>query len=245
MSDLSSLDGLLALWRRVIDSADDELRAQFATATGDFDRLAASIGLADSETFQRVMEEGRRTLAASGVAVRKPMRRAIEHGVAMFKSLERLKGCVGRYGSLATADPSVRDLEEMEALLDLWVVYIQRFIEATVKFAHLAGAAVGIDSQTTDDKFKVWVERLSAIASLRQEAAHGNPNSVSGVNDESLWEPMILLGAARTQETLEAMLALDPDVLNARLETFSPMMKQLTVEHIGVANALCRELAER
>lgn len=244
MSNLSPLDGLLALWERVVDSAEEELRGNFPNAAADFDTVARSIDLEEQGGTERLMADGREVFTRAHAALGKPARNAVEHGVAMFKSLDRLRACVARYVSLVDTDAATRDLEEMEALLDLWAIYMQRFIEVTVKFAESAATAAAIDSPTTMSKLQGWSKTPAAIARLRQEAAHGNPNSVSGVNDEGLWEPMILVGAARTRNALEAMLALDRDALNARLEVFSPEMKRLTAEHIAAANSLCRELAQ-
>lgn len=243
MVGLEVLHGMVGLWTRVVDQAHDELLADWPDAVDEVRAAARGEVLDTIESVERTLALGREVVQGRGLRLTKRTRTVLEHGVAMFVSLERLKVSSARYASLAEAEPDRRNPEEMEAVLDLWVIYIHRFMEATEKYARLAATFLRLGDGGDIAALKAWLDGgKDSIARLRSEAVHANPNSVSGINDEGLWEPMILLGAAREPKAVESMIALNSEMLNRRVETFSPRMRALTADCIATANRLCLNL---
>lgn len=239
MAPLDTLQGMTGLWMSVVDMAHEELLDAWPGAAEEIHAASQGESLDTEESVERALKIGRDLARTNGARLTKQTRTVLEHGVAMFVSLDRLRTCAARYASLADTEAMHRDIQEADAVLDLWVVYVLRFMEATEKFTGLAARQLGLD----DAEPKAWLHRgKKSLARIRMEVIHGNPVSVIGINNEGLWEPMILLGAAREPQAVESMIALDSDVLNRRIEAFSPRMRSLTIDCIASANRLCLNL---
>ena len=194
--------GFQRLWRIVAGASADEIDNQRPIVANAV-RAVSRSGLSDVDRVSRAQE------ITDAYKLPLPHKSAIEAGAAYALSVVKLRRVATRSASLAAQPHGQRDTDEMDLVLDSWWTYLQRYIEATSKFARLAAKELGARDRTADLKqdLDVWAkDRKRTLGPGRNEVAHANTTWIVAINEDRLWQPMLLLGLA-TPELLEEILS--------------------------------------
>jgi hypothetical protein len=184
----------------VVEDARAKLFAKWPEQTrvlADENAALRDVGARNEHGIRRAIELG----------LRISNRKSLEEGVAYQQSLERLANVVTFAGRLARIRVDARDARQADMTVHTWVTYLYAHIDVTRRLIGVAlGQLVGEEdaAHRLRDDLRTWsTARKRALGELRHTVAHAEPTFVRAIDEERLWEPMVLLGHAGAPELLD------------------------------------------
>ncbi len=233
-----ALPGFAAVWHLLVGQAETHMRLRWPDPT---DRITALRAVSHADDAIRSAVP-----IAHANRVRVPNRRALEAGVAFQLSLQKLLGMNRNAARLERTKMSQREPQDVDQVMDLWVIYIDRYVDATAKF--IRAALKSLVSQEVYEETKrdvdTWQKgKRKALADPRNEVAHANTNYIRGIDEEGLWEPMILHGFAGP-DYLEEVAGQNADFTNSSFNKRQQSLKAVSARAIAESNLWCEKVTE-
>jgi hypothetical protein len=180
------------LWDLVITASRERLHQQYPEAVAEFLESAPTV------------EQSPAAARHLGFA-ETPLLKAIESGAAYREALFRLT-TANRAAALLRADEGRVGVQE-SVLLDVLRIYLSGYVDATRKFIESALGQLAADDADTRERrneVRAWAAARKKVLSVgRETVAHADTAFLSGIEEDGLWTPMILLGLAEEDALVE------------------------------------------
>lgn len=184
-------DGFDALWTVVVREARRRLVESAPEATSEF--LRAEPELEASPELARQLR------------LKEPCTKVLEAGVACREAIFRLSTAQAVSNRLRVSERKPGGIESI--VLDATRIYLSAYIDAVRKFCDASlGQLVPEDVETRQrrDEVKAWLTAAKKVLSTgRETVAHADTAFISGITDDGLWAPMLLLDALEEGALLE------------------------------------------
>jgi hypothetical protein len=184
-------DGFGALWALVVQEAQRRMLAEQSAAVDAFRRAQP-----EPEDSPQVARE---------LGLVAPCLKALEAGVACREAIFRLANARDSTDAAISSPGMITGVEAI--ILDALRIYLSGYIDACRKFCEAAlGQLIPEDDETRlrRDGLKVWASAAKKVLSTgRETVAHGDTAYITGIAEDGLWPPMLLLDAAQEESLVK------------------------------------------